>query len=388
MNESEKAGKRENDKVIGLSRRHFFFGFPSSRFLALACLLLPARTVNAADDATPRVPILYSTDLFHPHDDPDDHFDLATLFAVPEFDIRGIVLDAGKNEAVRTGEVPLRQMMHLTGRQVPYARGLVRDLESLEDKATAQPAPFQGGVSLILKALRESKGPVTVFTTGSLRDVAAAFNREPALLRAKVARLYVNAGHSGGQREWNVDLDRHAYVRIMQSGLPIYWVPCFGPERHASLWKFRHDEILAAAPRSLQNFFIYALSKKPPAELDPIKALTGGLKPAEKEAMWHAERSMWCTGAFFHAAGRTLVKTPDRGWISVGEGGTTRPAASAAVVDFEKLRIRLNPDGTTRIDPKSGNVELLTFHRIEGPAYDEAMRGALRDLLAKMPHMP
>ena len=29
------------------------------------------------------VPVIYCTDLFHPHDDPDDHFDLATLFALP-----------------------------------------------------------------------------------------------------------------------------------------------------------------------------------------------------------------------------------------------------------------------------------------------------------------
>jgi hypothetical protein len=42
-----------------------------------------------------RIPVLYCTDLFHPHDDPDDHFDLATLYAIPEFDLRGIVLDQG-----------------------------------------------------------------------------------------------------------------------------------------------------------------------------------------------------------------------------------------------------------------------------------------------------
>ena len=41
----------------------------------------------------PKIPIIHSTDLFHPHVDPDDHFDLATLFAVKEFDIKGIVLD-------------------------------------------------------------------------------------------------------------------------------------------------------------------------------------------------------------------------------------------------------------------------------------------------------
>ncbi|NLF07816.1 MAG: hypothetical protein GX594_07525, partial [Pirellulaceae bacterium] len=43
-----------------------------------------------------KIPIIHSTDLFHPHDDPDDHYDLATLFALDEFDIKGIVLDSGR----------------------------------------------------------------------------------------------------------------------------------------------------------------------------------------------------------------------------------------------------------------------------------------------------
>ena len=33
------------------------------------------------------IPVVYSTDLMHPHDDPDDHFDLACLYAMPEADV-------------------------------------------------------------------------------------------------------------------------------------------------------------------------------------------------------------------------------------------------------------------------------------------------------------
>ena len=55
-----------------------------------ACLL---RGTDAS--AAEKVPIVYSTDLFHPHADPDDHYDLACLFALEEFDIRGIILDLG-----------------------------------------------------------------------------------------------------------------------------------------------------------------------------------------------------------------------------------------------------------------------------------------------------
>ena len=50
----------------------------------------------AAGDAWCSVPVIHCTDLFHPHDDPDDHFDLATLYAMPELDIKGVVLDQGR----------------------------------------------------------------------------------------------------------------------------------------------------------------------------------------------------------------------------------------------------------------------------------------------------
>ena len=54
-------------------------------------------TLGAPADSGRTVPVIYCTDLFHPHVDPDDHFDLATLYAMPELEIKGIVLDQGGN---------------------------------------------------------------------------------------------------------------------------------------------------------------------------------------------------------------------------------------------------------------------------------------------------
>ena len=174
------------------------------------------------------VPIVYITDLYHPHDDPDDHYDLATLFGTPAFDIKAIVIDMGKRGIDRPGLPAIQQLMHITGNTaVPCATGLTEDLKSQSDKADQQAQDVQGGVNLILKVLRESDKPVTLFGTGSLRDVAAAYNREPALFQSKVARFYVNAGSTAGVVEWNVSLDPHAYVRIMNSTLPIYWMLVF-----------------------------------------------------------------------------------------------------------------------------------------------------------------
>ena len=103
----------------------------------------PTRAVAAtADPQTPHrhcVPILYSTDLFHPHDDPDDHYDLATLFALEEFDLKGIILDLGATQKERIGEPPIRQMEAITRREVAYAIGLSQPLRSADDKKRDEP---------------------------------------------------------------------------------------------------------------------------------------------------------------------------------------------------------------------------------------------------------
>jgi hypothetical protein len=361
--------------------------------LSSLCILPGVRAAGPSSaPAGRRVPIIYSSDLFHPHDDPDDHFDLATLFAIREFDIRAILLDQGDRQLERPGAVPLRQILSLTGRSVPSAIGLGRKLHSPEDKALDQPDPFQAGVRLFLRTLRESKEPVTVLQTGSLRDIAAAFNREPALLREKVARLYLNTGHAGGDKEWNVGLDPHAYVRVMRSGLPIYWVPCFGPHGYGSLWKFRHDRVLDAVSPRLQNFFIYALARVSPEKLDPIAALSGGLDPAARAAMWTQERNMWSTASLLHAAGWEPTRSANGSWRltplapeavsgqeGVGAPATTAP--SSRIVWFEKRRVRLDADGKTWFDDQGGDLDVVIFRRGDEAAYNAAMTAALRDLL-------
>ena len=258
-----------------------------------------------------KIPILYSTDLYHPHEDPDDHFDLATLFALEEFDIRGIILDGGGRQKQSPGTVPVSQIFQLTGRTVPVGIGLAEPLRHPQDNGRDQPEEFQQGVKLILKVLSESDRPIVIFTTGSLRDVAAAFLREPHLLRKKVSRLYVNIGDALGGQEYNVNLDPVAYRVVMKSGLPLYWCPCFSgglwkrEQGLATYWRFRQGEVLQYVPVPLQNFFLYALRKETSPPLDYLL-----LRHKEEQYRWlyQLDRNMWCTAPFLHAAGRSVVE--------------------------------------------------------------------------------
>lgn len=338
-------------------------------------------SAGVAEQESRRVPLIYCSDLFHPPDDPDDWFDLATAFSIDEFDIRGIVLDQGEKQMQRTGRIPIEQMMAITGKKVQSVYGLSKKLKSPSDKALDQPQEFQKGAKLIISVLQESDKKVTLIAVGSLRDVCAAFNRAPRLLKAKVERLYVVAGHSDGGNEYNVGLDPHAYVGVMRSGLPIYWLPCFGREPFVSKWGFRQGDLLGSWSLRIQNYFAYGLMKADPTKVDPILALFKPIPEEVKKKAWGMRRSMWSTPAFIDGAGRKMVVLDGRWRALPGKHVRQRNRAFG----FVPAKVTVNDKGITRfddIDLNSSEPNMLVF-RFEGTLddYNKAMRQSLEGLL-------
>jgi prepilin-type processing-associated H-X9-DG protein len=328
-----------------------------------------------------RVPVIYCTDLFHPPDDPDDWFDLATAVAMEELDLLGIVLDQGEKQLKKPGRIPIEQMASIAGRDVPFASGLATALASPSDKGLDQPEQFQEGVNLILRALRNSDRKVTLIAVGSLRDVCAAFNRAPELLREKVERLYICAGNSDGGDEYNVRLDPHAYVGVMRSGLPIYWLPCFGKEPFVSRWEFKQGDLLENCPREVQNYFAYGLMKTDASELAPLDALARAIPEDVRTKVWTMSRPMWSTAAFIAASGRTMTKNAGA-WqaLPAGVGTEANP-----VFRFVPAKVLVSDGGVTTsgditLDVSEPNVHLFRF---EGQLadYNVAMKEALGALL-------
>lgn len=350
------------------------------------------------------VPIIYSTDLFHPHDDPDDHFDLATLFALEEFDIRAIILDIGRRQKERPGRVAVEQLLHLTGKQVPVAIGLAEPLRGPEDDGRQQPAEFQAAAELLLQLLRQSAEKLTIFTTGSLRDVAAAYLRDPELFRAKVGRLYVNIGDALGGPEHNVNLDPWAYRIVMRSDLPVYWCPCFSgglwKREHGlgTYWRFRHGDVLTGVPLALQNFFLYALRH----ESAPALAYLN-IRHAEENYRWlyGLERNMWCTAPFLHAAGRTIIEIEPGRFVAVPGGEKLAKEAPAEPPEgtyprrvtafrFRMQYVGETPEGQFAIipaqkDPPPSAKKMACFEIVESSRYDAIMTSVLAELFRQFP---
>jgi hypothetical protein len=346
----------------------------------------------AAPGAVPpaSIPVVYCTDLFHPHDDPDDHFDLATLYAIPELDLKGIVLDQGEKQLQRPGRIPVSQMNRLTGRNVPVAIGLAQRLSSPRDQALGQPAQFQEGVKLILRRLREARAPVMIATVGSVRDVVAAFNREPELFRAKAGKLLVFIGEASNTNfvEYNVSLDPQAYVGLMRSGLPVYWVPCFdgGPWRnggHASFWQAKHAELLQRASPALVHYFIYALEKE---TADPLAFLAGPADPARCDRLFAGTRNLWCAAIFGVLADRWVTRVGDS-YASVPRGQQTGLSSAVAgeVFGFSEVELSITDAAIIQYGRRQASKKVMRFEVRDQADYAQAMTAATAELLAKLP---
>lgn len=337
-----------------------------------------------------KVPVIYCTDLFHPYDDPDDHFDIAVLYALEELDIRGIVLDQGGKQDRKPGKIPVEQLNTLTGRNVPLGIGLSEPLKTPDDAALDEPEKYQQGARLILDVLESSEEPVTIITVGSLRDVAAAFNRRPDLFRNRVSRMMIFIGEaSAGTREWNVGLDPNGFIRIMNSGLPIWWIPCFDGgnfknEGNASFWKASHADLLKYLPDRGMNFFIYALLEKDSP--DPLDFLDASVDEQDRERVLSGERNLWCAAVFTAAAGRKIVEK-GREWVAVPEDYLEKSARVCEVFRFVPVTLYVDDRARIVYQETSRSRRVFRYQVANSELYPEVMTSVTSHLLGDLPDM-
>jgi hypothetical protein len=349
-----------------------------------------------------KIPLIHTTDLFHPPADPDDHLDLATLFALDEFDIRAVLLDRAVMQSTTAGEpyrepgfVPVVQLCYLTGRSAPVAAGPGALLKSPADAAADRPRREQAAIELLLRVLRESPEPVVVTVLGSARIVTAAFNRDPELLRRKVKSIVVNAGSSGDDAsEYNVMIDVAAYVGLFRSGLPIDWYPCAapGPNRSVALntvdrnsyWKAAHADLFRGLPQPLLGWFVHGFAANGRGDL--LRALREQGRGSAGAMLMQGERHMWSTASMALAAGRVLAKTPE-GWRFV-PAAKVPAGAETQLLALDPVSVTVTDDGRTKWQSAPGGSHIRLFRRHAGPEHTAAITEALNALLRSMPVEP
>ncbi len=339
-------------------------------------------------------PILHQTDLFHPHGDPDDHWDLACVFALAragDLDLRGVLIDHPPPFLdVSPDVMGVAQMNAITGLSVPVAVGSSVMVRARGEGIAALPAADRTGVEFVLRLLAEATEPVVITIVGSCRDVTLAGVVDPNLFRAKCRAVYLNAGSGTrrpellGEAEYNVALNPAAYAGIFDLPCPVYWMPCFEVtpprwqvEEFGTFYRFTQSEILPHLSPRVQSYFAYMLSRSP--STDWLGALRSPPAAAELAAFGALERNMWCTGGFLHATGRTV--TVDGDIVPLAKAG------ERAVFTFDPIAATCADDGIVRWSPTTtpGHPARHIFHVRNRERYAAAMTRAMRTLLATLP---
>jgi hypothetical protein len=365
-----------------------YFALTAALLVGFSCQNQPVGEAETAEK-TEKIPVIYCTDLFHPHDDPDDHFDLATLYAIPELELKAIILDQGRKQLIRPGRIPVSQMNRITGRSVPAAIGLAEKLAGPGDTGLDQPQEFQAGVELLLKTLRETPLPLNIITVGSVRDLAAAFNRAPELLQAKVARVISFIGEaSTDYLEYNVTLDPEAYVCLMRSGLPLYWVPCFdghleGAEMlnngHASYWRVSHKALLKDCTPEVLQYFIYCLEKQ---AAPPLEFIHQQPKAQSVKKLFGGERNLWCTAVFTALTNRRIVIDGAR-FLSVAPDSAAG-LAEHELFNFEPVYVTISDEAQISYGEREGANKIMRFKVADMEHYAAGMTSITAQFLSSL----
>lgn len=338
------------------------------------------------------VPLIHTTDLFRPHNDPDDHFDLAVIYALAmqgRVDLRGIVIDRPPPKFDGDPDVAaIAQLNHITGLTVPVVVGSSQSMKSPNHTQPSAPPSDKAAVQFILDTLRQSSQRVAITIVGSCRDTAIAGKTDPALFARKCAGIYVNAGTGSpdprlaATLEYNVTLDPVAYRALFDLPCPVYWLPCFEDyegewrvRRYATYWRFRQEEVLPALSPRMQNFFLYMFERL--RETDWLRYLYRQTDASMIQRYGQQERNMWSVVSFLHIAGLTVTTT--------GELVSPKAAGDAGVYTFQPVRISCNESAVTNWQPDPRSTNRYMFMVKDMDRYQSAMTKALRTLLAALP---
>lgn len=345
----------------------------------------------------PRVPIIDVTDLYHPPQDPGDNFDLIAAYALPEVDLRAVILDVSERfrqpyagpedhqdlrQIVRDpGVIPIAQLDMVFGRRVPWACGPFPPMRGPEDQMRDVPRYQQLGVELILDTLRNSTEPVEILSFGSLRAIAVAFNREPELLRARVGRVHVSAGTAGSAfREWNVLLDPLAFTRVLRSGLGLAIYPCAtddgagGYGAHNTYWALPDLGFVRDMDPRLRRYLGYAIGEV--KRVDFLRALDEDLPEDVMAATYGRRHNVWETAIWTVVSDRRLVRRVDGHHRLVPR----EEVEAADVVLPNRLlpcTLDVRDDGFFSFAPTDGGTTTFIYDRSDARENERALREAL-----------
>jgi pyrimidine-specific ribonucleoside hydrolase len=391
----------QNSSMKKASRAFDSFLKLSLCFFSILCFQPGGGICGQEKTAHRRVPVIDVTDLYQPFQDPGDNFDLLTAYALPEVDLKAVILDTHESFRKATSDHPILhdsdhngprdagfvsviQLNYIFNRNIPVAAGPFLPMKSPEDEMLDAPGFQQQGVELILKVLRNSPEPVSILSFGSARSIAVAYNRDPALFHRKVAKIYLSAGSSSpGYLEWNIALDINAALRLLRSDLPIDIFPCatkdgpFAYESHNSYWKLPDLEFIHDLDPKVRRYLDYAFGRT--CRCDFLRAMDEDPSPSPKIEAYSHPHNVWETAVWMEVSNRVLVRHRDGSYRII-------PVAEVSQKDFV-LANRMQPclltvpnDAMFNFTLTQGKSNFRIYYRADPQQNEEALRQALPEL--------
>jgi hypothetical protein len=252
------------------------------------------------------------------------------------------------------------------------------------DKMLDVPPFQQTGIELLLETLRTADEPVDVLSFGSARAVAVAYNREPELMLERVRLVHLCAGTSEvGFMEWNVDLDRCAFIRVLRSRLPVAIYPCatrdgafaYGP--HNCFYLLEGLEFIREMGPRLRQYLIYALtgSSRP----DFLRFLDEEAPEEVLRVISARRHNVWETCVWAQVADRRIVRRADGAHRLLP---ATQVGAREIVLPNEltPCKVHVDRDAVMTWDPTDKPSHFWMYDRGDPYENERALREALPKL--------
>ena len=164
--------------------------------------------------------LVHMTDIFHPHGDPDDHYDLAAAFALHKLGY----LELGR--VICDYPPP-----HRVGDPALCAIAQLNEITGSDVRSCVAPKDPNAQARLIADILSDADRKVSFSVVGTTEHIAGAIRLAPELFAKKCAAIYLAAGTGietpGGILEYNVRLHPSAFTTVLNAPCPVYWAPCY-----------------------------------------------------------------------------------------------------------------------------------------------------------------
>jgi hypothetical protein len=346
---------------------------------------------NDENSVPEKIYLIDTTDLYHPGEDIGDNFDIIAPYALEEIDLRTVILDVTENFRRRhlqrdPGFIPVLQLNYIFDCDVAVAVSPFGRMKSPDDKMLDAPIFQQSGIEVFLKTLRESKEKMDVTVFGSAKTVAAAYNRDPELLRNKIRLLHLSIGTPAPTFfEWNVKLDPCAFVAVLRSDLPMALYPCAAAnnpdQTHAhsydsnnGFWRLQTLDFIPKMDAPIRRYLEYAFTNS--NRTDFLCAMEEDTNPPFDSAKWNRHHNVWETCVWLCMTGRVLVQHKD-GTFRIVRKNEIKPDDRILPNELRPCKIKVQDNGLYSYEYTTEPTHIWMYYRGDPKENETALREAL-----------